>query len=360
MSEPSGGDDGAARRLGVIGTLVLDTIRRPGDSAPVEALGGITYALAAFEARPAAGWGTVPLVKVGEDAVREAGSLLERLQTVASREGVVRVSAPNNRVELVYDGQGERTERLSGGVPGWEWPELRPLVRTCDALYVNLIAGWELDLACARRLREGFDGPVYCDLHSLFLDREAGGARRRRVPDDWRGWFGCFDYVQINRAELGALADEADEEPWSLAERFAAVGPRALFVTLGPDGAAWVRGAPTHGAGRDTVEATGNGSGAGGGQPARGRRPPPRRVEAGDPTGCGDVWGMACFVGLLEGLGLRSAVGRANELASRNAACRGGLGLLAPRSPGRAGTNGQETGDGGAADRGQAPGRERR
>lgn len=319
----AGGPEGAGdRRLGVLGALVLDTIRRPGSGEPVEAPGGVTYALAAFEARPPSGWEAVPLVKVGADAREVADALLSRLDSVATREGVLTVPEPNNRVELVYDGRGDRTERLTGGVPGWGWEELSPRLRGCDALYVNLVAGWEVDLACARRLRGGVPGPVYCDLHSLLLDRSGEGVRRPRVPDAWRSWVRCFDYVQVNRDELAALADEAGEEPAGLARRLVAGGgPRALFVTLGDDGAAWA-----------AREAAG---------PRTGRAPPPRRVEDGDPTGCGDVWGMACFGALLEGADAPSAVARGNELASRNAARSGGLGLLETS----AGTRGPGAGD---------------
>lgn len=316
------GDGG---RLGVLGALVLDTIRRPGEE-PIEAPGGITYALAAFEARPPAGWGAAPLVKVGADARDVADELLSRLDAVATREGVVGVPEPNNRVELLYDGAGERTERLSGGVPGWTWEELSPLLEGCDALYVNLVAGWEIDLASARRLRGSVPGPVYCDLHSLFLDRRDGGVRRRRVPDGWRRWVRCFDYVQVNRGELSALAGDAGVAPGRLARRMVAGdGPRALFVTLGADGAAWVaREAADRPASRDGG-ARGAGEGSG---PRTGRAAPPRRVADGDPTGCGDVWGMACFAALLEGADPASAVARGNDLASRNARRTGGLGLL--------------------------------
>lgn len=321
MSEEPSGPRG--RRIGVLGTVVLDTIRPPGGGPAVEALGGITYSLAAFEACRPPGWRCVPLMKVGEDAVDEVAGLLERLEGTGSRQGVVVVPARHNRVELIYEGGGERREVLSGGVPGWEWEELEPLLDGCDALYVNLIAGWEIDLGCARRLRDGFAGPVYCDLHSLFLERDTGGARRPRVPDSWRSWFRCFDYVQTNRRELALLADDAGEDPRSLAERLVADGPRALFVTLGADGAAWVAPDP-------------DGDGT-----RHGRREPPRRVEGGDPTGCGDVWGMACFTSLLEGDGPPPAVAAANRLACRNAAAVGGLGLLG-RRPDRAGGPGRD------------------
>lgn len=323
-----GAGDADPSRLGALGALVLDTIRRP-EGPRVEAPGGITYALAAFEARPPAGWGVVPLVKVGADARDAADEVLERLASVASREGVLTVAAPNNRVELVYDGGGGRTERLSGGVPAWTWEELSPLLEGCDALYVNLVAGWEIDLASARRLGDRVPGPVYCDLHSLFLDRGGDGARRRRAPDGWPSWVRCFDYLQLNRDEIATLADDAGEDERALARRLVSdAGLRALFVTLGPDGAAWVAEGPGEGDAPGERRDRPGPDGEGGSRPRVGRAPPPRRVEDGDPTGCGDVWGMACFAALLEGADLPSAVARGNELAARNAERSGGLGLL--------------------------------
>jgi hypothetical protein len=54
-------------------------------------------------------------------------------------------------------------------VPPWRWAELEPLLDGLDALYVNLISGFELDLDAATRLRGAVPGPIYGDLHSLLL-----------------------------------------------------------------------------------------------------------------------------------------------------------------------------------------------
>lgn len=319
-----------SRRLGVVGSLVLDTIRRAGDEEPARGPGGIAYSLAAFEASPAPGWGTVPILKVGEGAREPARGLLERLGTVASAEGVRQVVEPNARVELVYADDGGRTERLTGGVPGWSWDELAPLAEDCDALYVNLIAGWELDLACARRLRASFPGPTWCDFHSLLLGRRPDGVRFPRAPEGWEEWFRCFDHVQLNEDELALLAGEAGRPPRDLAEELVREGPRALFVTLGAGGAAWVAAGGGRG---DGARAPGIAAGARSGAepregPRHGRVPLAGRVERADPTGCGDVWGITCFGSLLAGAGLWEAVARANRLATRNAAARGIDGLL--------------------------------
>ena len=56
---------------------------------------------------------------------------------------------------------------LTGGVPGWSWLGLKPLLDDArlDALYINFLSGWELDLETAQLIRQHFRGPIYCDLH---------------------------------------------------------------------------------------------------------------------------------------------------------------------------------------------------
>jgi sugar/nucleoside kinase (ribokinase family) len=44
-------------------------------------------------------------------------------------------------------------------------------------------------------------------------------------------------------------------------------------------------------------------------------------------TGCGDVWGATCFVALVRGQPLASALAAANRAAARNAEHRGADGL---------------------------------
>lgn len=298
------------RRLGVLGTLVWDTIHGPDEEGPVEEWGGIAYSLSAFEAVGPPGWRAMPIVKVGRDLRDEAFRLLRSYSRVSSLEGVRVVEEPNNRVDLHYLDESTRRERLRGGVPGWEWRELAPLVAGCDAVYVNFIAGWELRLPAARRLHREFGGPAYADLHSLLLEVGSDGARHHRPIDEGGCWVRCFDYVQVNEEELAVLAAGSGEDPWTFAASAVEDGARAVFVTRGRDGASWVAG------------------GGGPGSARRGRLPPPRPVEGGDPTGCGDVWGVGCFGALLQGAGPEEAVARANEVAARNAETRGGTGLL--------------------------------
>ena len=312
-----------ARTLGVVGALVWDRILdRDGRREPVEEWGGIAYALSALSATLPDGWRILPILKLGRDLAEEGRRFLREIPGVDDR-GIVVVPEPNNRVELRYESAGRRTERLRGGVPPWTWPELSPLVSLCDALYVNFISGHELDLETARALRVGYQGPIYADLHSLFLGMTPSGTRVPRPLEAWVAWLRCFDAAQMNEDEFMLLGGGGD--PWLLAAE--ALGPdlKLLTVTLGDRGAAYVV--------NEDLEP----------DPARWRLnrrltlaprsrsglvPPPTAPCSGDPTGCGDVWGAATFARLLGGDELETAMGEANRLAGLNVLHRGARGLF--------------------------------
>ncbi len=309
--------------LGVIGTLVWDRIhQRDGHGQPVEEWGGIAYALAAVRAAAPAGWDVLPIIKVGRDLSEPAFHFLREIPGLGDA-GLVVVPEPNNRVELRYLSRERRTERLSGGVPAWTWPELAPIASLCDALYVNFISGFEMELEGAWALRQGFDGPIYADLHSLFLGMSGQGDRVPRTLEGWADWLRCFDAVQVNEDEFELLGRHAGD-PWRVAAQ--ALGPdlKLIAVTMGSRGAAYVVGHDFHpdpARWRDRPAVTLAG-------PARSRRvpvdgsPPP-----GDPTGCGDVWGGTLMGRLLAGDALETAMGAANVMAVRNLDHRGARGL---------------------------------
>jgi sugar/nucleoside kinase (ribokinase family) len=201
-------------------------------------------------------------------------------------------------------------------------------VRDLDAIYVNFISGFELCLGTAQALRQGFHGPLYADLHSLFLGMQQDGIRVLRPLPDAPSWFGCFDFVQLNEEEMQQLTPD----PLSLAAQALAVGVSLLSVTLGPRGVAYVA-AP----GFDRMaEWRYDGTAVGGSVPTFQRSAVPAvrtaliaapRIEALDPTGCGDVFGAAAFARLLAGDPVETALRHAAGLAARNAAFRGASGL---------------------------------
>lgn len=313
----------APRVLGVIGTLVWDRIfDRDGRSAPIEEWGGISYAVQSVSAALPSGWRILPILKVGRDLAEEGRRFLLEIPRVDAH-GIVVVPEPNNRVELRYGEGGRRTERLEGGVPPWSWAELSPLTELCDALYVNFISGFEMDLGTAQALKVGYGGPTYADLHSLFLGISSSGVRTPRPLEAWVSWLRCFDAVQVNEDEFDMLGASGD--PWRLAAD--AMGPdlKLLTVTLGDQGAAYVVNEDLE---LDPMKWREEGTLARAPRSRSGRVWVDDPVGAADPTGCGDVWGGAVFARLLAGDDLEKAMREANRLAALNAAHRGARGLF--------------------------------
>jgi hypothetical protein len=314
-------------RIGIIGSLVWDLIYgRDPLAPPVEEWGGIAYALAGLDASLPLEWEIVPLIKVGRDLSGEAQGFLRGLSRLAPGARCMEVTAPNNRVVLHYQSTERRCERMAGGVPGWTWDELGPMVRDLDAIYLNFISGFELCLGTAQALRQGFKGPIYADLHSLFLGMQQDGIRVLQPLPDASTWFGCFDFVQLNEDEMQQLTPD----PLTLAAGALGAGVSLLTVTLGPRGVAYVA-AP----GFDGLAGQ-RGSGEAGKQEGRNSNVSSAirsalikapLVETLDPTGCGDVFGAAAFARLLAGDRVEAALQHATGLAARNAGFRGASGL---------------------------------
>jgi sugar/nucleoside kinase (ribokinase family) len=207
------------------------------------------------------------------------------------------------------------------------------MVMDLDAIYLNFISGFELTLGTAQALRQGFHGPIYADLHSLFLGMHHDGIRVLQPLADPAAWFACFDAVQLNEDEMRQLSPD----PLSLSAQALAAGTSLLVVTLGPKGAAYVAAQ-----GFDEWVIDDRALAQGGGQtvgpsarltvrpsarPIRTALIPAPRVDALDPTGCGDVFGAAACARLLAGDGIETALAHATALAGRNAVLRGAGGL---------------------------------
>lgn len=303
-------------RLGAIGTFVWDCIHPPTESDGgrgelVEDWGGLAYSLEGFSAARDSAWDCLPLAKVGADLFEEVIGRVGSVEGIGSLEGLLRVPEANNRVDLFYHDSSDRCEHLQGGVPGWSWTELQPLVNSCDALYVNFIAGWEMGLEDAEALRRNFDGPIYCDIHSLLLGTTDTGVRVRRELPDWSRWAACFDIIQGNADEIRIVSGV--ESPVDAVRTMADQGPTAVFSTLGAGGAAWAA------RGEDGTVEAGVHSAAG-------------ESFATDPTGCGDVWGAVCFASYLAGESIPSSVARANRLSAVAASRTGTANLAAELS----------------------------
>ena len=242
MSDPTHAprhDTPVKKRLGVIGTLVWDVIHgRDKRAVPIEEWGGITYTLAGLDAALADEWEIVPIIKVGHDLADRARIFCRSLRHMAADAELIEVPYPNQRVTLRYVDAERRTEILSGGTPGWTWSALKPVLDTArvDALLVNFLSGWELDLPTMQMIRTHVDVPIYCDLHMMMWAVQSDGARSLRVLPDVASWCACFDVLQMNEDELSMLAPDS----MALAATAMAAGTSCLCVTLGKQGVVYV------------------------------------------------------------------------------------------------------------------------
>jgi hypothetical protein len=305
-----------------MGTFVWDVIhgRDPRD-APVEEWGGITYALGALEAALTPDWEFVPILKVGSDLAHSARQFVAGLDRAAPDAAPIEVPYPNNRVVMHYQSDERRCERLTGGVPGWSWLGLKPLLADLDALYINLISGFELDLETAQLIRQHFRGPIYCDIHSLLLAVQPNGLRTLRPLPNPAAWCRCFDLIQVNEDEMSMITSD----PMALATMALAEGVSSVTITLGNRGLIYFA-AP----GFERLSDLRRPALAGAAGAIRTAKLPakvPRHPGPGDPTGCGDVWGATYFSRLLAGDNLDAAIDRALDAAARNVDHRGATGL---------------------------------
>jgi hypothetical protein len=317
------------RRLGVIGTFVWDVIYgRDVRSAPIEEWGGISYALAGLDAALPDDWEIVPLIKVGSDLGARAQAFFRSLRHAAPDAALVEVAAPNQRVELHYHTEDRRSEFLSGGVPGWSWAGLKPLLDLArvDALYVNFLSGWELDLETMLLLRQYFRGAIYCDLHMKVMAVQPNGLRTPEPLPNVADWCRCFDFLQVNEDEMAMMAPD----PMALSATALAAGVSCLVVTLAKRGAVYFA-APGFESLSNLPRRTGLSTSPRGGTGALGAvrtaLVPAEATRHGDPTGCGDVWGATYFSRLIAGDRLGDAIVAAHRAAARNVEHRGASGL---------------------------------
>lgn len=298
------------REIGVIGTVVEDTIDRPGEET-VRDMGGTYHSVIAMSVLLSPGTVAVPIAAVGEDAVARVRADWSRLPRI-SLEGVYSVPAINNKVHLEYDSEGGRGETLTGGVPPLKWESLEAWTGRVEAWCWNFVAGNEVDRETFERVKRASTGTLHLDVHSLCLGSpREGRPRERRRPEDWEGWVEGVTWVQMNEIEAGLLWEgharplSRDRQP-ALASRIHALGVEGLLITRGARGATWL---PRRGPMFDA---------------------PAGSSLAVDPTGCGDVFGAAWVaLRVARGLDPEAAVRGAVRAAGAAATVSGTAGLAA-------------------------------
>jgi sugar/nucleoside kinase (ribokinase family) len=213
-------------KIMVIGHSVLDHIRTPESFRFYP--GGIFYTALGFSTQKKPG-DFYQLCTGIEEGVLEHFQPAFQAFSLEASSPVERIP----RVHLTIFAEAERCERFENLntkliVPFASLPEY-------DAVFINMISGFDIDLTDLQHIRRNFSGPIYFDVHSLARGLGDGMVREFRKIENFVEWAKCLDFIQANENEVGALSSLNDEA--GIAAELLSLGVKALIVTKGEKGA---------------------------------------------------------------------------------------------------------------------------
>lgn len=283
-------------KITVIGTINRDTIIFPGGKR-TESFGGILYNLSALSALGGKSVEIHPVCNVGYDVYDQVKRIVESYDNVRLH-GINKVRVKNNHACLTVDRENQREETLHNRVPRLSFSQVKPLLDS-DTILINFISGFDISLSALRSIRETADALIFIDVHSLTLGIDKDGKRFYRNPRSWREYLKQADLVQANLVELTVLSGKrfrSQEEIQDFGSCILSLGPRALVVTMGEEGALMVCKS---------------------GRACRVRKTAGTRVRTfKDATGCGDVFSAGFIICYLQSGNLDRSLYFANQVAS--------------------------------------------
>ncbi len=196
-------------RLLVIGTIINDHIYH-WDGSVSHSLGGLLYTLLPFKVLLDKKDRVIIRCRVGSDIYDSVSDWLTK-DRITGSAALLKEEQKNNTVELHYSNAQEREERSLYPLPPLRFHEIEPFLDV-DAVFINMISGWELDIDVLRQIRRVFKGLIFMDIHSLALERKADGKRTYRAIPDGNEWLRNADVIQLNKNEWQALAGNMEPE----------------------------------------------------------------------------------------------------------------------------------------------------
>ncbi len=103
-----------------------------------------------------------------------------------------------------------------------------------DAIYINMITGYDVSLDTLEFIRSKFTKFIYIDIHSLARGMEADNMRNfRKIPQIER-WLKCVDIIQVNETEFEMLSCKDTKE--EILNSIFAFGTKAVIITKAEKG----------------------------------------------------------------------------------------------------------------------------
>jgi adenosine kinase len=295
-------------KIAILGAVCFDEIF-PLEGERRESFGGILYNAAALASILENGDTAFPFTKIGEDRFQAAVAEFETLPNIDT-SGIVPCEGPVTHVTLTWRTVSWRDEIVRHRMPPFTIDEL-DRVLDCDAVHINFINGTEIDLPTLKAFRERYSGFISLDVHNIISRFDADGKRDIVGFPQWRDWVPNIDVLQCNEFEINIMFERDIKTRRDFIKAARAVcqhGPRAVTITLGPEGAVTVHRKDNTFYFVDI-----------------GVLPP---VKAIDTTGCGDSFSAGFLVGMLRSNHPATALASGSVVAGVNARYRG-LGQLA-------------------------------
>jgi sugar/nucleoside kinase (ribokinase family) len=136
------------------------------------------------------------------------------------------------RVDLTIHDNKEREEQYSNLTGSLEINT--DVLKDFDAVYINMITGFDITLSTLDKIREEFTGIIYIDIHTLSRGYDNNGKREFRNIPDAEKWLRSADIIQVNDTELYALSTKREEN--EIVNEVLDIGVKYLIVTLGMKG----------------------------------------------------------------------------------------------------------------------------
>jgi sugar/nucleoside kinase (ribokinase family) len=224
-------------KIGIVGTFVRDRIL-PWRGEEMQSVGGIFFTTAYLASLAKAGVEVYPVATVGADFYDTVTAGLSDFDNI-SLEGIAIAERDNTRVTLTYVGPQERQEVTTSPMPAITGEQMAGL-HDADAVIINLITGFDIELTALQQFRSVSDCLLYLDFHSRCLGIDADGQRFYRKPDDWQGWVDAVDVLQINEMEARTLAGisykPADNELIQFGKKIVQLRPSVCHITMADQG----------------------------------------------------------------------------------------------------------------------------